>query len=207
MITVGVTGGIGSGKTTVCKEWEKLGAKVVYADDLAKELMVQDDRLRKSLIKAFGKDTYHADGRLNRPHLIRQAFEEGRVKELNQLVHPAVARKFAEISNKAKEAGEEMVVEEAALLLNNGRPENLDLIVIVISDREDRLDRVSKRDSVSKKKVMDRDENQPDFNNLIHLADYTIENDGTLEELRKKSIQLYHKIIQEHKGEKNSGVF
>jgi dephospho-CoA kinase len=207
MITVGVAGGIGSGKTTVCKEWEKLGAKVVYADNLAKELMVQDDRLRKSLIKAFGKDTYHADGRLNRPHLIRQAFEEGRVEELNQLVHPAVARKFDEISNKAKEAGEELVVEEAALLLNNGRPENLDLIVIVISDREDRLDRVSKRDSVSKKKVMDRDENQPNFNNLIHLADYTIENNGTLEELRKKSIQLYHKIIQEHEGEKNSGVF
>ncbi|NBC02842.1 MAG: dephospho-CoA kinase [Bacteroidetes bacterium] len=207
MITVGVTGGIGSGKTTVCKEWEKLGAKVVYADDLAKQLMVKDDRLRESLIEAFGKDTYHADGRLNRPHLIHQAFEEGRVEELNQLVHPAVARKFVEISNEAKEAGEEMVVEEAALLLNNGRPENLDLVVIVRSDREDRLERVSKRDSVSKKKVMERDVNQPDFNNLTHLADYTIENNGTLEELRKKSIQLYHKIIQEHGGEKDSGVF
>lgn len=207
MITVGVTGGIGSGKTTVCKEWEKLGAKVVYADDLAKELMVKDNRLRESLIEAFGEDTYHTDGRLNRPHLIRQAFEEGKVEELNQLVHPAVARKFVEISNEAIKAGEKMVVEEAALLLNNGRPENLDLVVIVRSDREDRLERVSKRDSVSKKKVMDRDENQPDFNNLTHLADYTIENNGTLEELRKKSIQLYHKIMQEHGGEKNSGVF
>lgn len=201
MITVGVTGGIGSGKTTVCKKWEKLGAKVVYADDLAKELMVQDNRLRNSLIKAFGEETYHEDGSLNRPHLIRHAFEEGRVEELNRLVHPAVARKFIEISQKAEKAGEEMVVEEAALLLNNGRPDHLDVVVIVRSDRENRLDRVVKRDSVSKEKVLDREAKQPDFDTLIHLADYTIENNGTLEELRERSIQLYHQILKEH-GEK-----
>lgn len=200
MITVGITGGIGSGKTTVCKEWEKLGAKVIYADDLAKELMVKDDQLKKSLIQAFGPETYNFDGSLNRPHLIWHAFEEGRVEELNQLVHPAVARKFKEISHEAEESGEKMVVEEAALLLNNGRPSAFDVIVIVTSARLDRLQRVVNRDSVAIEKVVERDENQPEFENLIHLADYIIENNGTIEELRTKSIRLYHRILKERSG-------
>lgn len=200
MITVGVTGGIGSGKTTVCKEWEKLGAKVVYADDLAKELMVEDDQLKKSLIQAFGPKTYNSDGSLNRPHLIQHAFEEDRVEELNQLVHPVVARKFKEISHEAEHNGEKMVVEEAALLLNNGRPSVFDVIVIVISNRQKRLQRVIARDSVTIEKVMERDDNQPKFDELLHLADYTIENDGSLEDLKEKSNRLYRKILEDHSG-------
>lgn len=199
MITVGVTGGIGSGKTTVCKEWEKLGAKVVYADDLAKELMVKDEQLKKSLIKTFGTETYNSDGSLNRPHLIQHAFEEGRVEKLNQLVHPAVAKKFRQISHEAKQSGEKMVVEEAALLLNNGRPSVFDVIVIVTSDRQDRLQRVVNRDSVTIEKVTERDNKQPEFEELLHLADYTIENNGSLEELKEKSNRLYHRILEEHR--------
>lgn len=196
MITVGVTGGIGSGKTTVCKEWEKLGAKVIYADDLAKELMVTDDQLKKSLIQAFGPETYNSDGSLNRPHLIHHAFKKGRVEELNKLVHPAVVRKFREISREAQVAGEKMVVEEAALLLNNGRPSGLDVIVIVRSDRSNRLERVVKRDGISREKVLDRDQKQPDFENLLHLADFSINNNGTLEQLKKKSKQLFRQILE-----------
>lgn len=196
MITVGVTGGIGSGKTTVCKEWEKLGAKVVYADDLAKNLMTSDSDLKQKLVKAFGRETYHEDGSLNRPHLIRHAFEEGRVEELNKLVHPAVAKKFKEISEQAKQNGEKILVEEAALLLNNGRPSFLDIIVLVKSNREKRIERVVERDGVSSEKVLDRDKNQPDFNNLSHLADYTIENNGTLTELKEKSRKLFDLLME-----------
>lgn len=196
MITVGVTGGIGSGKTTVCREWEKLGAKVVYADDLAKGLMVSDKRLRKKLTEAFGKETYNQDGSLNRQHLIRQAFEEGRVEQLNKLVHPAVARKFKEISKEAEQNDEKMLVEEAALLLNNGRPSFLDVIVLVTSNREHRIKRVEKRDEVPAEKVLERDKNQPDFTELTHLVDYTIENNGTLEELKEKSKQMYNLLVE-----------
>lgn len=198
MITVGVTGGIGSGKTTVCKEWEKLGASVVYADDLAKELMVTDDQLKQSLIDVFGEETYDSDGKLNRAHLIRHAFEEGRVGELNELVHPAVARKFQEICVEAEKAGEKMVVEEAALLLNEGRPNYFDVIVIVTSNEENRLTRVMKRDSVSKEKVIDRAQNQPNFKNLVHIADYTIDNNGSLNDLKEKSARLYKTILANH---------
>ncbi|MDX1642313.1 MAG: dephospho-CoA kinase [Balneolaceae bacterium] len=196
MITVGVTGGIGSGKSTVCKEWEKLGAKVVYADDLAKDLMVSDVTLRKKLKKVFGEETYHPDGSLNRQHLIRHAFEKGRVEELNQLVHPAVTRKFKEISKQAEKSGEKVVVEEAALLLNNGRPSHLDVVVLVKSEREKRIQRVVARDKVPAEKVLDRDKNQPDFGKLTHLVDYTIENNGTLEELKEKSKKMFNMLVE-----------
>lgn len=196
MITVGVTGGIGSGKSTVCKEWEKLGAKVVYADDLAKELMVNDPELRKKLIDTFGAGTYHSDGSLNRSHLIHQAFEENRVEKLNQIVHPAVTKKFRTISKEAEKEGEKMVVEEAALLLNKGRPPGLDVVVIVISDRKKRLKRVVDRDGVHLEKVMARDEKQPNFEKILHLADYVIDNNGTIDNLKKKARALYSKLIE-----------
>jgi dephospho-CoA kinase len=196
MIAVGVTGGIGSGKSTVCREWEKLGAKVVYADDLARDLMVSDPKLRKVLTEAFGKETYNKDGSLNRQHLIRQAFEEGRVEELNKLVHPAVARKVKEMSKEAERDDEKMLVEEAALLLNNGRPSFLDVIVLVTSNRENRIKRVVKRDETPAEKVLDRDKNQPDFTELAHLVDYTIENNGTLEELKEKSKQMFNLLVE-----------
>ena len=93
MIRVGVTGGIGSGKTTLCKEWEKLGAFVVYADDLAKKLMVEDEELVKKIKSTFGDKAYDEYGSLNRQYLAQEAFEKGRVNELNNLVHPVLWKK------------------------------------------------------------------------------------------------------------------
>jgi dephospho-CoA kinase len=197
MIIVGVTGAIGSGKSTLCKVWEELGAKVVYADHLAKELMVNNAGLRSELKSAFGEETYAPDGSLNREHLIREAFEKGRVQELNDIVHPQVAQSFKEIcKNYSKQEGE-MIVEEAALLLNQGRPEIFDSIVIVKSERQKRLERVVRRDQVTVEEVISRAERQPDFNQLSHLADYIIENNGSLSELKKKSKDLYYRLIRE----------
>lgn len=196
MIIAGVTGGIGSGKTVLCKEWEKLGAKVIYADDLAKELMVNDPELREQLKNTFGDQTFNENGSLNRQYLIRHAFEEGRVSELNKLVHPVVADEFARICKEAEEDGEKMVVEEAALLLNKGRPGIFDVIVLVKSDRDNRIERVVKRDQMTVEKVLSRDKKQPDFDELTHIVDYTIENNGTLKELKEKSKKLFHLLTE-----------
>ncbi len=194
MIKVGVTGAIGSGKTTVCRIWEQLGAAIYFADDEAKKLMVTDEKIRASLTQTFGPDTYTSDGSLNKPHLIREAFEKGRVAELNAIVHPAVAAGFVTFCRKSEKQGVSVVVKEAALLLNNGRPKNLDIIVIVESDRNERLKRVVNRDSVDDSKFNDRDEKQPDFERLHHLADEILLNNGTLEELEEKSSKLFKKI-------------
>lgn len=197
MIRVGVTGGIGSGKTTLCRVWEELGARVVYADDLAKTLMVQDESVKNKLKEKFGKETYHPDGSLNKPYLIREAFRKDRVEELNSIVHPAVAEEFQNISDKAEKNGERMVVEEAALLLNYGRPDGLEIIVLVLVPKQAQLDRVMQRDNTRENDVLARIEKQPDFNQLTHLADYIVVNDGTEEEFRDKARKLYKDILRE----------
>lgn len=200
MIIAGVTGGIGSGKTTLCRQWEILGARVVYADDLAKELMVTDPDVREKLTDLFGSETYNPDGSLNKPHLINAAFNEGRTDELNGVVHPAVAKAFKEECERAADEGVEMIVEEAALLLNRGRPNIFDVVVIVIGDEEERIRRVAGRDSSSREEVEARVNKQPDFRKLVNLADHVIVNDGTLEEFKKKSTDLFHTIIEDGKN-------
>jgi dephospho-CoA kinase len=198
MIRAGVTGGIGTGKTTLCKEWEKMGARVVYADELAKELMVSDPGLRARLQDTFGPDTYHKDGSLNKTHLIQEAFTKNRVNELNRIVHPAVAGKFREICREAEENGEDMVVEEAALLLNQGRPDGFDVIVLVTLPRDEQIRRVTERDSATEEDIISRMEKQPDFSDLKHLADIVILNSGTEEEFRESARQLYKDILKEY---------
>ncbi|MCC5907752.1 MAG: dephospho-CoA kinase [Balneolaceae bacterium] len=198
MIKVGITGGIGSGKSTVCKEWEKLGAIVFYADDVAKELMVTESSVRQKLTDAFGPQTYKADGSLNKDHLIDEAFKKGRVEELNAIVHPEVGRAFQKKSKEVAEEGKNLIVKEAALLLRKGRPDDLDVVVIVLSDRENRIDRVVHRDGVAHEEVQSRMEKQPEFDQLMHLADYTIDNNGSLEQLKIKAAELYQKVIQSH---------
>ncbi len=196
MKIVGVTGGIGSGKTTFCKVWEKLGAAVYFADDAAKKLMVHDESLIKKLKKTFGEDTYKADGTLNKSHLIQEAFEKGRVDTLNKLVHPAVAKDFKAFVQKAVSANKKIVVKEAALLLIGGRPEDLDIIVLIMSDKKSRIGRVVERDDVSEKEVENRDSKQPSFDQLTHLADYVVANDGTQKELERKAEKLYTKVLE-----------
>lgn len=201
MITVGITGGIGAGKTTVCRELEALGALVFYADDVAKQLMTDNENVRKAISQSFGDNSYNSDGGLNKTHLIREAFKKNRVQELNEIVHPAVGEAFRKTCEYAREAGKKMVVKEAALLFKEGRPEGIDIIVIVKSSSRERVQRVMDRDSVEKEDVLDRISKQPDFDKMEKYADYIIENDGTFQQLTEKARQLYHQIIEEKKIE------
>jgi dephospho-CoA kinase len=172
-----------------------LGARVVYADDLAKELMQTAPDLKKKLSETFGGETYTPDGSLNKPHLIKEAFHKNRVEELNAIVHPAIRKEATRLINQAETDGIQLFVYEAAILLNKGRPDYLDVIVLVTSDRRKRLDRVTKRDSVGASEVAARIAKQPDFSTLTHLIDYKIENNGSLDELHEKSRNLYMDLI------------
>lgn len=194
MIVAGVTGGIGSGKTTVCRVFENLGAVVVYADDLAKELMVTDSEVIRQLKETFGQETYHRDGSLNKPHLIREAFRNERVDQLNAIVHPAVYSEFKRICDRERNAGTHVVVKEAALLLNKGRPDDLDVVILVLSNGDDQLKRVQERDGTDRQEIVARMKKQPEFENLQSLADYTILNDGSLGELKQKAKDLFAEI-------------
>jgi dephospho-CoA kinase len=195
MISVGLTGGIGSGKSTVAKIWESLGARVIYADDLAKELMRTDTELKTELSSTFGEETFTADGSLNKPHLIKEAFHKNRVDELNAIVHPAIRLEARKLIKQAKTDGIQLFAYEAAILLNEGRPDYLDIVVLVTSDMRKRLTRVTERDSADESDVAARMAKQPDFSSLTHLVDYTIENNGTLDQLRERSVRLFNDLI------------
>jgi len=197
MIKIGITGGIGSGKTTVCRIWETLGAKVIYADDLAKKLMTGDVKLRDEIQKAFGKEAYNDQGKLNRKYLSEEAFQKGRVQELNDLVHPRVKEEVKRQAAAAEQEGYPMFVEEAALLLNEGRPEFLDVIVLVEASERHRINRVSKRDDVGSGHVQSRIQRQVDPKQLRVYADYIIVNDGSIDELAARSESLYQTLLHD----------
>lgn len=194
MVKVGVTGGIGSGKTTFCKKLEELGAYVLYADDFAKELMVYDQDLIASIKKTFGNQAYYEDGSLNRAYLAQQAFEKGRVEELNAIVHPLLWQRVNELANQKEKEGIEVFVKEAAILLHHGRPENLNYVILLLADEETRVQRSVQRDQSDPKKVKDRILKQPDFKTKTSEADFIIENNGSLEELEMRAQEVFELI-------------
>lgn len=197
MIRVGVTGGIGSGKSTLCHELEKLGAFVVYADDIAKELMVSDPKLIQEIMETFGEASYHSDGSLNRAHLAKEAFEKNRVEELNALVHPALWQHIDELADAKEKEAIDIFVKEAALLLKNGRPENIDKVVLLLADEERRIDRVVGRDHTEEQKVKERIDKQDSFEDLKHLANFVITNDGSLSDLKQQARTLFRTLKEE----------
>lgn len=199
MIKVGLTGGIGSGKTSVAKVWEQMGAKIVYADPLAKELMSTDPDLKQKIISLFGEQSYLPEGTLNRKYLSDQAFESGRVEELNRLVHPVVLRKTAELMNQARADGYQVFVKEAALLLKYGRPENLDIIVLVTSPVEIRIRRVTGRDASGGADVRRRIEMQQNDDELNKYADFIIKNDRDPEHLVNEAKRVFRLLIGNRK--------
>ncbi|MGM0546608.1 MAG: dephospho-CoA kinase [Bacteroidota bacterium] len=195
MVTVGITGGIGSGKSTVCEIWEKLGAYVLNADDLAKQVMVSNEKVRQELVEAFGEQSFCKDGSLNREHLAREAFEKGRVNELNAIVHPKLPTAASQKIEEAQAQGYDVFVYEAALLLENLEPGRLDYIVLVLADKDKRINRVLQRENISEDEIKQRMNKQRDFKKATEKVDYVIRNNGTLEELEKKAELIYQNFL------------
>ncbi len=195
MIKAGITGGIGSGKTTVCDVWKNLGAYVLNADDLAKRVMASDSRVKQQLIETFGERSYLDDDTLNRDHLAREAFKKGRVDELNRIVHPRLPDAARREMENAESDGYKVFIYEAALLLQNLQPGLLDYIVLVLADEEARIRRVQRRDNVKAEDVSTRISKQQDFEEAVAKADIVIRNNGTLEELETKAKDVYKRYF------------
>lgn len=196
MLHIGVTGGIGSGKTTFLKVWEELGVPVVYADDLAKELMETDRNLRDMIVSVFGEASYRPDGSLNRKYLADAAFSAGRVEELNEIVHPAVFRELEVQKNRAEEKGSPLFAHESALLLASGEKGGCDLIVLILSQEDQRIRRVTRRDGADRESVVNRIRKQPDFEQASHMADFVVYNDGGLSTLQDRAEALHKELVE-----------
>jgi len=193
MLKVGITGNIGSGKTTVSKVFEILGVPVFYADDAAKNVMVTDKILIDGIIAAFGDMSYYEDGTLNRKHVASIVFkDESKLAKLNQLVHPAVFRAFDEWAANIKDAP--YIMKEAALLFESNSYKMCDNTIMVTAPLELRIKRVMNRDGFNREDILSRDARQFTEEKKMALADFVIRNDDT-ELVIPQVLALHSKFI------------
>tara|TARA_B100000497_G_C7686989_1_gene416605 strand:- start:1370 stop:1963 length:594 start_codon:yes stop_codon:yes gene_type:complete len=188
MLKVGITGGIGSGKTHICQLFQQLGVPVYNADERAKNLMNNDPTVRQGLVDTFGPEVFNKDG-LNRDFLAQVVFKDkAKLKKLNNIVHPAVAQDAQ--AWHLRHNDKPYTIKEAALLFETGSFKELDKTILVHAKEDERILRVMKRDQVSKEKVLARIKNQ--FTDLVKMehADFIINNDGKRE--IKKMVEKIH---------------
>jgi len=177
MLKVGITGGIGSGKSTVCRLFEKFGVPVYYADDRAKWLMNHQEGLKEQLKENFGAETYQEDGLLDRTYLAKIVFKDSaKLEILNRIVHPAVFEDGEQWQIEQEELGAIYTLKEAALLFETGSYRNLDRIIVVTVPEEIRIKRVMERDSTTEEEVRARINKQMPQEEKEKRADYIITN-------------------------------
>jgi len=175
MIKVGLTGGIGSGKSIVASIFEMLGVPVFYADHEAKVLMESNQELREGIIKLLGNNAF-SDNKLNRGYIAARVFSDpDMLVKLNEIVHPAVHRYFLKWTESF--AGIPYVVEEAAILFESGANNYFDYSILVTSPESLRIERVMKRDKVNEENVKARMKNQFPEDKNLSMADFIINND------------------------------
>jgi len=193
MYQVGLTGGIGSGKTLVCSILEKLGVPVFYADREARHLMNENSGLRKQIEEVFGLEAY-LKGTLNREFLAEKVFgDPSLLEKMNALVHPAVREHYT--SWVEMQSDPPYVVEEAAILFESGSDLFMDLTVLIYADEEERIQRVMKRDGTDRLQVEKRMKTQMGEEEKKKRADYIIYNDGR-EMLLPQIIKLHNTILK-----------
>jgi dephospho-CoA kinase len=187
MKIIGLTGGIGSGKSTVLELFKILGVKTYSADESAKKLVNTDPNLINLIKSSFGNNIYDK-GLLNTRKLSKIVFEDTeKLKLLNSIIHPAVARDFKLFLNSINE---DYIVKEAAIIFETKSENNYDKIIFIQSPLEIRIERVIMRDNISREEVMKRINNQLDENLIIDKCDYVISNENK-EDLEDKVLSIH----------------
>ena len=194
MLKIGITGGIGSGKTTVCRIFETLGIPVFYADTVAKQIMVTDPILVAGVKAAFGPESYGDTGILNNKHIAGIVFNNAaQLEKLNALVHPAVFRAFDAWVLEVPE-NTPYILKEAALLFESESYKMCDQTVLVIAPKETRMERVMQRDGASAEQVQARMDKQMSDEEKTTMADYLIHNNET-DSLIAQVLKLHEQFL------------
>ncbi|WP_196884876.1 dephospho-CoA kinase [Aureivirga sp. CE67] len=192
MKVIGLTGGIGSGKTTVAKLFQELHIPTYIADTEAKEIMNTSEKLKEKIIKNFGENSYK-NRKLNREYLANIVFnDKNKLELLNSIVHPEVFKHFEMFkeNNRLKD----YIIYENAILFENGSDKLCDKIIVVTAPLENRIERVIKRDKSTKEEVLARIDKQLPDEIKIEKADYVIEN-KTESELKLKVLKIHNELL------------
>lgn len=192
MKIVGLTGGIGSGKTTVAGIFSKLGVPVYIADDEAKKLMKSSKVIKRKLVKLFGEDAY-INGNLNKPFIANAIFNnKALLEKMNAIIHPKVASHFNKWFLKQTAP---YVIKEAAILFENNTYQSFDFIITVTAPEEIKIERLLNRDDTSIKRIEDIMKNQWPDEEKIKYSDFVIVN-NVIENTEKQVAKIHAQIIE-----------
>jgi len=195
MLKVGITGGIGSGKTTICRIFELLGIPVFYADTVAKAVMEEDEILIDEVKSAFGAEAYTEIGKLNRKYLASKVFSsKSELEKLNSIVHPAVFRAFDNWA--VKQTDSPYILKEAALLYESSSYLDCNYTILVKSPMELRIKRVVQRDNITEEEVRQRIEKQWPDEKKQQLASFILNNDEK-QFLIPEVLSLHNRFLEE----------
>lgn len=195
MIIIGLTGGIGSGKSTVLSFFKALGAVTYVADIEAKKLMNTDAALRARIKKLFGEKAY-VQGKLNSAYIASLVFnDEKKLHDLNGLVHPKVREDFQYFVEKANA---DFVIYEASILFESGSDKFCDYIITVIADFDNKIERIKKRDGISEEQILERMKHQSTDDFKILKSDFVIRNNN-LKHTESQALTLF-KLLKELKN-------
>jgi dephospho-CoA kinase len=176
---IGLTGGIGSGKSTVASIFLSLEIPVYQSDVRARELMNTDTTLRQHIINLLGKKAYLPSGEADRPWIANRVFtDKSLLQQLNEIIHPAVAADVSKWASTGQNLHAPYLIKESAILFEEELTASLDAVILVIAPEAMRIERVMQRDQITREKVLERINNQWPDSKKIPLADYIIYNDG-----------------------------
>ncbi len=199
MVIVGLTGGLGAGKTTIAGLFQDCGAKVIDADQLARDVVKPGKPAWKDIIKNFGAAVLYSDNTLNRQSLAQIVFQNpSQLKILQDIIHPRVAREQA---NRAKAICQEfphaIILYDAALLIEAGAHQRMDHVIVVKADRATQIARVAHRDDLTKAEALRRIRAQMPLRQKLHYADTVLDGSWTRSRLRPVVQSLYRTYQQE----------
>lgn len=205
-IVIAVTGGMGCGQSSVCRFLEKMGVKIINADQVAKAEVERNPDIKIELKKAFGSRILYRNGKLNRKLLARIAFsDEAKTSRLNRIIHPQMVSKVITLIEETRESKRYSIIAvDAALIYELNLEHMFDAIVVVVSRLANRIKRIKHRDHLSEREIIDRINKQIPIEDKEKWADFVIRNDGDLLLLEKNSKKLYSQLEKMVKEKKKS---
>ena len=197
MLKVGLTGGIGSGKSTASKFFEKLGAFILDADKEAKNLLEKNEIVQHEVISEFGTDIINTTGKVDKNKLARVAFQDvDHQRRLNSVVHPyiydLIDKTFDKVLNDGKYA---VFIIDAAMIYESGYDIQLDYIIVITAQLKNRMERALGRKTLSREEILKRMEFQWPEEDKVNIADFVIHNDDTEKELNQNIKSIMKKLI------------
>lgn len=195
MMLIGLTGTIGSGKSTVAHMLKKSGIPIIDADAIAHELTQKGSHALQDIVNAFGLEIMNNDGSLNRKMLGQLVFRDHkRLKDLEAILHPLIEQRRKELIETYSKAGHDIVVYMAPLIFEKGLYHTMSKTILVVADEDVIKNRLAKRDQLTKEEAEDRIKAQMSTAEKIKLADETINNNGTMEDLYINLTRVWKKI-------------